>query len=928
MTVRVLGFIILFCLLQTECFALVKGVIINEFVASNVDGILDEDLDHSDWIELHNNNSVDVNLLGWSLTDNVSEPQKWVFPDISIKAGSYLLVFASEKDRKTVGKELHTNFKLSIEGEYLALFSPDLLAETEFDPYPIQETDFSFSFYNGFWLPFNKPTPRGANDNNAFAQFPTPEFSQNHGFFDHPFVLTITCALHNAIIYYTTDGSIPSSTNGIVYKNSITITETTVLRAIAIDSKTSADRVKDSRVNTRTFLFPVNIINQSNIQPGYPSFWGKYAQISGTSIADYEMDPELMAESKYVEKVLAAYGDLPVVSLVTDRNNLFSSVNDPLTGGIYIYTGPPTGGPGNGWERPASFEYFSAKEAISLQVDCGLQLHGGHSRLPEKSPKHSFRLDFQTEYGPSKLYYPLFGENEAKNINSFFLRAGFGNTWIHQTSSERTKGIYSRDEWAKKTQKRMGYISSNTQYAHLFINGLYWGLYNPNERIDDDFCVTYLGGKKEDYDIIKVEDSPQTVIASNGTIDAWNSLLALVTNSSDPVVFQKILGNNPDGSPNGQYKSLLDLDNFIDYMLINFYAGNADWDNHNWIALQNRVNPGKGFKFLCWDSEHMLKNLSENLLLEDNARCPSRIFQQLRKNALFKRYFADRVQLHCFNNGSLSPEGAADTWTKLADVIDNSIYAESARWGDYRKDVHSYVLGPFYLFRKDVHYDTQKKDLIENFFPKRTDIFLEQLKDAGLFPTVDAPSYRIDGQIAEKDTVNEGSIMTISALQGVIYYTTDGTDPVNWSQNGTGKLSASANIYSKYLEVNNDIRVKSRALSGSLWSALSDKLFIVNKSTGIKDNIEMWSEIKVRNYPNPFQDHTNIEYYLPLKLNVCIEVFDLSGRMVLKTNYENQVEGFHNFELDGSALSKGIYVCKFVVKGSIEHKLVFRISKL
>ena len=203
---------------------------------------------------------------------------------------------------------------------------------------------------------------------------------------------------------------------------------------------------------------------------------------------------------------------------------------------------------------------------------CVPLFHGGHSRLPEKCPKHSFRIDFQSEYGPSKLDYPLFGKSEAQQINSFILRAGFGNTWLHQTALERSRGIYTRDAWAKRTQKRMGQLSANTQYAHLFLNGLYWGLYNPTERIDDDFCATYLGGKKSEYDVIKVEDTKQAIIASDGTLAAWNKLISTVAGAADPAVYQRLQGKNADGTTNTAYECLLDVDNFIDYMQSPFQA--------------------------------------------------------------------------------------------------------------------------------------------------------------------------------------------------------------------------------------------------------------------------------------------------------------------------------------------------------------------
>ena len=100
-------------------------VVIAEFLAENDDGIEDVDGDNSDWIELHNNGAGTVDLAGWRLTDDVQAPAKWQFPAVTLTAGQRLVVFASGKDRRVAGQELHTSFSLENAGEYLALSKPD-----------------------------------------------------------------------------------------------------------------------------------------------------------------------------------------------------------------------------------------------------------------------------------------------------------------------------------------------------------------------------------------------------------------------------------------------------------------------------------------------------------------------------------------------------------------------------------------------------------------------------------------------------------------------------------------------------------------------------------------------------------------------------------------------------------------------------------
>ena len=109
------------------CFNLLgaQEVVISEFLASNVSGLTDENGENSDWIELSNLSGGMIDLDGWSLTDNTDDLQRWVIPKVILAPGEKLVVFASGKDRAIFDQELHTDFKLSSSGEYLALIRPD-----------------------------------------------------------------------------------------------------------------------------------------------------------------------------------------------------------------------------------------------------------------------------------------------------------------------------------------------------------------------------------------------------------------------------------------------------------------------------------------------------------------------------------------------------------------------------------------------------------------------------------------------------------------------------------------------------------------------------------------------------------------------------------------------------------------------------------
>src|SRR5262245_4694723 len=94
--VLVLGLCRLFFLTAT---LLAQDVRITEFLASNPGGLLDEDGDASDWLELQNFEANAVNLEGWFLTDDRANLTLWRFPSTPLGAGARIVVFASGKNR-------------------------------------------------------------------------------------------------------------------------------------------------------------------------------------------------------------------------------------------------------------------------------------------------------------------------------------------------------------------------------------------------------------------------------------------------------------------------------------------------------------------------------------------------------------------------------------------------------------------------------------------------------------------------------------------------------------------------------------------------------------------------------------------------------------------------------------------------------------
>ena len=124
--------------------------------------------------------------------------------------------------------------------------------------------------------------------------------------------------------------------------------------------------------------------------------------------------------------------------------------------------------------------------------------------------------------------------------------------------------------------------------------------------------------KTSDFDVIK--DYSEAV---DGDITAWNKMISMANAGlMQNEAYQLIQGKNPDGTSNPELEAMVDVVSLADYMILNFYAGNWDWDHHNWVAIRNRVTPGRGFQFFTWDAEHTVESLTANILSENNDKMP------------------------------------------------------------------------------------------------------------------------------------------------------------------------------------------------------------------------------------------------------------------------------------------------------------------
>lgn len=628
----------------------VTEVVINEFLASNTDGIQDEDGNSSDWIELHNAGSRPVALEGWTLSDDGSDPGKWTFPAVTIDASGYLLVFASGKDRRlTNGDNLHTNFRLGASGEYLGLYDNGAhrVAVSEFTPeFPAQTSDRSYGLRKdgSSYVYFDTPTPNTANDlADHFVGFVAPPRSSVvRGFYDHDISLELTSPDPEATILYTLDGGDPTPVKGMKYTGPIAITDSTAVRAAAY-----RDEYRPSSVTTHTY-----ILRASDLSKALPAL-----VIAG--------DPE---ESLFNPNGIMAKSGRGETSYDNARER------------------------GRTFERPISIELIDPlagewNEDTGFQLNCGIRVHGSDfvrvtaSRGEDwytcdrlSSPrKFSFRFYFRSEYGPTQLDFPLFPVSPTTRFDQIVLRAGHNDGC----------NPFILDELCRRLHVDMGWKASTGTFANLFINGKFKSYYNPCERLDENTFQRWYTSD-EQWDVV----SPGTQTggtptgateARDGDLDAWTVLLDYARTNDLSVArhYEEVA-------------RMLDIEAFIDYLIIQIYTGNWDWPGKNWTAARERTNGtalGK-FRFYLWDCEgtfsaDRIEDTAFNNFPFDKGDGLNGedlpipwLYRALKVNRTFRQLFEHRIQLHMFSGGALTEGNIVRRFNNLAEMIQPVLPAE------------------------------------------------------------------------------------------------------------------------------------------------------------------------------------------------------------------------------------------------------------
>ncbi|MCH8047033.1 MAG: lamin tail domain-containing protein, partial [Planctomycetes bacterium] len=650
---------------------------------------------------------------------------------------------------------------------------------------------------------FTKPTPGEPNDELGVLGFvDDTAFSVDRGFYEQPFQVEITSDTLGAEIRYTIDGSWPTAGHGTLYTDSISITTTTTLRAAAF-----LDEYGSTNVDTHTYIFLDDVIRQPanpgpNSDPAYPLAFPLTHQPGFA--ADYQMDPDVVNHPLYAETIKNDLLSIPTLSLVMDMDDVFNQPD-----GIWSNSQQS----GLAWERLTSVEYIDPNDPTrQFQLNSAVRSVGRAARVPSSSIKHSFRLIFKDTYGtddlptggPTKLKFPWFENSPVERFDTIVLRGGYNYSYNHNSDSQNRRAQFIRERFMREAQLATGQLGSSGSYVHLYVNGLYFGLYAPQERPDASFMAQHLGGDKEDYDVISAGE------VRDGDADAWNEVLSRAAQNLS-------ISANYDA-----LTDMVDVESLIDYMIVHIWGGTTDWpapggNLRNWVVGRKRED-GAGFKFFIWDAEYSIQGTGDNRVNVGDARTPAFLYARMRANPEFRLRFADRLHKHFFNDGALTPQANIDRYRALADNIDRAIVGESARWGDSRQTPGCNPC------LRDPQWVAERNWILNNYMPGRTNTVLTQFIGAGLYPRVDAPSFNQHG-----GDVAGGFLLTMQnpGGAGTIYYTLDGSDP----RLPGGAISDSALVFNASLVLNASTTVKARVHSGGTWSAVSDATFIVSIPT-------------------------------------------------------------------------------------------------
>jgi hypothetical protein len=601
-------FIVIAIFAGSEIFA--GNLCINEILASNTTYFAGN-VKCVDLIEIHNIGSNSLELGGCFLTDDKKNVTKWEIPATTIiSANGYSIFYADG-----LNNSLHTSFKLNTEGGFIGIYDR-LGAVIDSFSYKCQANNISYgrsdanSSQFGY---FQTPTPRAVNGNISYTMMlEKPVFSITGGFYAAAQTVNIT-AEPEATIRYTTNGAEPTATSNI-YTNAITVNSTMCLRAVVFQAG-----VLTSYCNTQTYFINV-------------------------------------------------YKTLPVISISTDPDNLFSNQTGIYvigTNGIQAGCSSTRMNLNQDWERPVNIELYDENGKVCLNQGAGVKIFGGCSR--QRFPIKSLEVFARKEYGNGSFDYKIFESEKITSFESFLIRS----------SSDDQQYTMFRDGLGQTLVDGVKAENQAYQPAVVYINGQYWGIQNLREKYNEAYFEEHYGIAEDNLNM--VENNPANSINTKiGSASSYISMLSyLRSHSTEKNIYDYM-------------NSQMDIESYIDYMASQIYLGADDWPGNNiryWKANTGRYNRWR-WVFYDMDQVVMLNNSRWNSMLLattpyggswPNPAWSVELFKNLLKSDRFKYEFIQRITY--FMNTSFSTEKILRTIDSLQNKIIDEMPDHIERWG-------------------------------------------------------------------------------------------------------------------------------------------------------------------------------------------------------------------------------------------------------
>ena len=681
------------CLFISIINASAQGLVINEIVSSNASINTDEDGTYQDWVELYNGGTTAVNLDGYGLSDDVTLPYKWYFPNMSMPAGSYLLVWCSDKDRSEAGMPLHTNFKISGSGETIVLTDAD---GTTVNSVPATVIPSNVSYGRlpngtGSFYFFQSPTPDAANSGTGFTEIlPPPTFSLPGGFFATPQTLTLSTTVPGATILYTVDGSEPNISNiggtTYSYKNQypehpgdpfgtfLTKSYATLQYGTPISIVDRSPQPNKIASISTTFSLTPDYIPAAPISKG--------TVVRAKLVKSGSLESPVISRTYIISPLGSSRYSLPVVSLSINENELFDYNNGIYVAGVdgdqWRADNPTTStdfleGIGNYYregiedEKVANMSYFVNGQEV-LNQDIGIRIHGGISRSFQSK---SLALYSRADYGSANMNYPFFHDLPYSNFDKLVLRNSGGD---FQTTM-------FRDALNQEVCRFLYPDKEACQNTITFVNGEYWGILNLRDRYGDSYFKRVYNADAVDY--LESDGAPK-----EGDADNYNAMLDYV--NTHPLAV----------STNYDYiKTQLDPENFADYFIANIFLLNEDWPNNNVEFWRNKIpvndlSAASGldgrWRWLFHDMDNTLGVVSGDFNLNTLAIATSvdttpfnpgwstLLLRKLLENTEFKNYFINRFA--DLLNTSFLPNRVTSIINSMEAALYSEIPEHIARW--------------------------------------------------------------------------------------------------------------------------------------------------------------------------------------------------------------------------------------------------------